>query len=62
MRSYAAAPLITRDGHHLGALCVFDRVPREFTAGELEDLTDLASMVQRELELRLSSRRAVFER
>ena len=35
---------------------------REFTAGELEDLTDLASMVQRELELRLSSRRAVFER
>ena len=62
VRSYAAAPLITRDGHHLGALCVFDVVARRFTADELRDLTDLASVVQRELELRLASRRAVFER
>ena len=61
-RSYAAAPLITRDGHHLGALCVFDRRPREFQPQELTNLADLAAIVMRELELRLSSRRALFHR
>ncbi|MBW4043111.1 MAG: protein kinase [Acidobacteria bacterium] len=62
VRSYAAAPLITHDGHSLGALCVFDRKPRGFHADDLENLTDLASMIMRELELRLASRRALFER
>ena len=62
VRSYAAAPLVTRDGHHLGALCVFGQEPREFQASELENLTDLAGMIMRELELRLASRRALFAR
>lgn len=62
VRSYAAAPLVTRDGHHLGALCVFGQEPREFQARELANLTDLAGVVMRELELRLSSRRALFSR
>jgi eukaryotic-like serine/threonine-protein kinase len=62
VRSYAAAPLVTWDGHHLGALCVFDRCSRTFDDEELGDLTDLASIVMRELELRLASRRAVFDR
>ncbi|HEY0373666.1 MAG TPA: GAF domain-containing serine/threonine-protein kinase [Amnibacterium sp.] len=62
VRSYAAAPLITWDGHHLGALCVFDRRTRDFDDEELGDLTDLAGIVMRELELRLASRRAVFDR
>ena len=60
VRSYAAAPLVTRDGHHLGALCVFDREPRDFAARDLENLADLASMIMRELELRRASRRALF--
>ena len=62
LRSYAAAPLVTWDGHHLGTLCVFDRCSRAFGDEELTDLTDLAGIVMRELELRLASRRAVFDR
>jgi eukaryotic-like serine/threonine-protein kinase len=62
VRAYAAAPLTTHDGHNLGTLCVYDFAPRRFTAAELADLEDLASIVMRELELRLASRRAVFNR
>jgi len=62
VRSYAAAPLITHDGHTLGTLCVYDYAPRDFSSVQLTDLEDLASIVMRELELRLASRRAVFDR
>ena len=58
VRSYAAAPLKTRDGHHLGSLCVYDLEPRQFDEGALETLSDLAAIVMDELELRLASRRA----
>ena len=61
-RSYAAAPFITFDGHSLGGLCVFDREVRTFTVDELEVLTDLADIVMTDLELRLASRRALFDR
>ena len=62
VRSYAAAPLVTHDGHHLGALCVFDREARVFSDAELEDLVDLTGILMRELELRLATRRAIFAR
>lgn len=62
VRAYAAAPLTTHDGHTLGTVCVYDFEPREFSAADLADLEDLAGIVMRELELRLASRRAVFER
>lgn len=62
VRSYAAAPLTTSDGHNLGSLCVYDLQPREFDADALATLTDLADIVMDELELRLASRRALFER
>jgi GAF domain-containing protein len=58
VRSYAAAPLVSGEGRQLGALCVFDREPREFAKEELDVLTDLGSLVVRELELRLASRQA----
>jgi serine/threonine protein kinase len=61
VRAFAAAPLVTHDEHRLGALCVFDRVPRRFTSAELETLNDLADVVMNEMELRLASRRALFE-
>ncbi len=61
-RSYAAAPLITHDGHSLGGVCVFDRVVRVFTDQELDSLSDLAAIVMSDLELRLAARRAVFDR
>jgi tRNA A-37 threonylcarbamoyl transferase component Bud32 len=62
VRAYAAAPLVTHDGHHLGSLCVYDFAPRWVTDAQLADLEDLAGIVMRELELRLASRRAVFDR
>ncbi|GAA4739928.1 hypothetical protein GCM10025783_08490 [Amnibacterium soli] len=61
VRSYAGAPLVTRDGHNLGAVCVFDREPRTFTAGQLHALRDLADLVMHEMEMRLATRRALFD-
>jgi eukaryotic-like serine/threonine-protein kinase len=62
VRSYAAAPLTTHDGHHLGSLCVYDLEPREFDGEALRTLEDLAEIVMDELELRLASRRAASAR
>ena len=62
VRSYAAAPLTTRDGYRLGSLCVYDLEPREFDDEALETLTELAGVVMDELELRLASRRAASRR
>lgn len=58
-RFYAGVPLTTYDGHNLGTLCVIDVVPRETSAEEVATLTDLASVVMDELELRLSSGRSL---
>lgn len=59
LRFYAGVPLTTHDGFNLGTLCVIDREPRETTDEQLATLTDLAALVMDELELRLSSQRAV---
>ena len=62
VRSYAGAPLVTRDGQTLGAVCVFDRTPRAFTPEQLESLSDLAGLAMHEMEMRLATRRALFSR
>jgi hypothetical protein len=62
LRAYAAVPLTSHDGHDIGTLCVLDRSVRTFTEQELADLGDLAAMLMRELELRLSARRALLRR
>lgn len=54
VRFYAGAPLITRDGFCLGALCVLGMTPRPVSAPELASLTDLASMVMSQIELQHS--------
>ena len=51
VRYYAGAPLITQDGHCLGALCVLGTAPRETTAEEVGSLQDLAGMVMAQIEL-----------
>ena len=51
VRFYAGAPLITRDGHGLGSLCVLGNEPRVASAAELAALTDLAAMVMSQIEL-----------
>jgi EAL domain-containing protein (putative c-di-GMP-specific phosphodiesterase class I)/GGDEF domain-containing protein len=50
-RFYAGAPLVTRDGYGLGALCVLGTEPRTTTALETEALSDLAAMVMAQIEL-----------
>ena len=59
LRFYAAAPLRTSDGFKLGTLCVIDREPRPVDQAQIDDLTDLASVVMDQIELQLSARKAV---
>ncbi len=51
VRFYAGAPLVTRDGHGLGALCVLGVEPRTVSESELTALTDMAEMVMAQIEL-----------
>jgi sigma-B regulation protein RsbU (phosphoserine phosphatase) len=59
LRFYAAAPIVTGDGHRLGTVNVIDREPREVTRDQAAALTDLAAIVMDQLELRLSAMRVV---
>ncbi|MFC4531798.1 PP2C family protein-serine/threonine phosphatase [Sphaerisporangium dianthi] len=59
IRFYAAAPIITSDGHRLGSVNVMDTRPRQADAGELAALQDLAALVMGELELGLAASRIV---
>ncbi|WP_390920921.1 GAF domain-containing protein [Neorhizobium turbinariae] len=45
IRFYAGAPLVTREGYCLGALCVLGTEPRKSSDAEITALKDLASMV-----------------
>lgn len=58
VRFYAAAPIVTPDGHRIGTVSVIGRQPREIGDGMLAALTDLAAIVMDHLELRLSVIRA----
>lgn len=51
IRYYAGAPLVTRDGHGLGSLCVLGTEPRETTNAEISALRDMAKMVMAQIEL-----------
>lgn len=55
IRFYAGAPLLTREGHMLGALCVVDTRPRELEAGQMADLQFMAQQVLVMLESRAAS-------
>lgn len=50
--AYLGIPLVLESGHILGSFCVADRRPRDWTADDLESLTDLAGLVMDEIELR----------
>ena len=51
VRFYAGAPLVTRDGYSLGAMCVLGTEPRAISDSERTGLADLASMVMAQIEL-----------
>jgi PAS domain S-box-containing protein len=51
VRAYLGVPLIAASGHAVGALAVYDPVPREWSDDEAELLEQLAASVVAELEL-----------
>jgi two-component sensor histidine kinase len=55
---FVSAPLITHDGHDLGALCVIDHQPRQADERQLRHLATLAALVTDRMELRLTARTA----
>jgi GAF domain-containing protein len=55
LQFYAAAPITTADGHHLGTVAVMDTEPHDATPEQLEMLTDLAAVIMDDLELRLAA-------
>jgi len=52
IRAYLGVPLMTPDGHAIGALCAIDTQPREFTAAQIDVLAGFARLVVDELEMR----------
>ncbi len=61
--AYAGMPLITSEGHVLGAFCAVDLQPRVWTDEEQAILQDLAAAVMTEIELRtdIAARQRVEE-
>lgn len=51
IRFYAGCPLTSLNGYKLGTMCLIDRAPRGFVKEDRTILKDLASMVEREIEL-----------
>lgn len=51
IRFYAGAPLTTREGFCLGAMCVLGPEPRQASEAEMASLHDLAAMVMAQIEL-----------
>jgi PAS domain S-box-containing protein len=50
--AYMGTPLVLSSGHIVGALCVADRGPRDWTGEDLAAIGDLAELVMDEIELR----------
>jgi len=50
--AYAGVPLVTRQGHTIGALCVADKTPRLWSERDIALLQDLAASIITEIELR----------
>ncbi len=51
--AYLGIPLTTAEGYTLGSFCAIDTTPREWSARDIEILSDLAALVIEKIELRL---------
>ena len=49
LRSYAGIPIRDPSGHMIGALCVYDDKPRQFTTAQIVMLRSLAHLLEKEL-------------
>jgi GAF domain-containing protein len=58
VRFYAAAPIVTADGHRVGSVGVIDTAPRTITDRQRAALTTLADLALGHLDLRLAERDA----
>jgi GAF domain-containing protein len=56
--AYLGVPLITREGHAIGTLCVIDHEPRIWTSDEISLVNDVAAAVVTEITLRGEGRSA----
>ncbi|AMO72147.1 hypothetical protein AZE99_10065 [Sphingorhabdus sp. M41] len=56
-RSYIGVPLVTPDGHNIGALCATDLVPRQYCDENVKWLERMAELVIHELELRQQAKK-----
>ena len=54
--AYLGVPLITREGHAVGTLCVIDHQPRIWTPDEISLVKDVASAVVTEITMRADQR------
>ena len=57
VRFYAGAPLITREGITLGALCLMDTSQRILSASDVDTIKRLAAIVMESIEVRLGRQR-----
>lgn len=55
LQFYAAAPLVTPEGHRLGTINVIDQRPRQISDDQVATLQDLAAVVVDEMEVRRSA-------
>lgn len=60
LRFYAAAPLKIKEGYNLGTFCVLDKKSRQFSKTQQDILQSLADMVVTQMELRLATRKAIY--
>jgi len=61
VRAYAGCPLVTLQGHCVGALCVVDFAPRDWTHDRLAMLADLAAITMDQFRLDGMDRRRARE-
>lgn len=61
VRAYLGVPLRTDAGHTIGSFCAVDMQPRVWSDQDVETLTELASSVMREVNLRAAVRDAVHK-
>ncbi|MEM9990954.1 MAG: GAF domain-containing protein [Bacteroidota bacterium] len=52
LKFYAGAPLTSKEGHNIGAVCIVDKTPRSFTTKERDSLKRIAKIVMDKIEMR----------